>query len=39
MKRFGKRFDELSYSDEICPLCNTRIDEHGWCACGTVGGD
>jgi hypothetical protein len=22
------------YTDEICPICNSRIDEFGFCACG-----
>jgi hypothetical protein len=22
---------------ELCPLCNTRIDDHGLCACGAGG--
>jgi CBS domain-containing protein len=24
---------------ELCPLCNTRIDDRGLCGCGTMGGD
>lgn len=24
---------------ELCPLCNTRIDDKGLCGCGTTGGD
>jgi hypothetical protein len=38
VKLYGKKADELKYSDEFCPLCNTRIDERGWCGCGTIGG-
>jgi CBS domain-containing protein len=24
---------------ELCPICNTRIDDRGLCGCGTIGGD
>jgi hypothetical protein len=23
----------------FCPVCNTEIDENGWCGCDTIGGD
>jgi hypothetical protein len=35
---YGKPADELVYTDEVCQFCNSRIDERGWCACGTMGG-
>jgi hypothetical protein len=39
LKFFGKRASEVVYSSEdICPICNSRIDEFGWCACDTLGG-
>lgn len=38
LRLYGKGADELSYSGEYCELCNTRIDELGWCGCGTMGG-
>lgn len=38
-KLYGKRAEDLRYDDETCPVCRTRIDEHGWCGCGTIGGD
>ena len=39
VKLFGKRAEQVVYYDEVCPNCNTRIDERGWCGCGTIGGD
>lgn len=27
---------DAKYSDERCPFCNSRIDEHGLCACGAA---
>jgi hypothetical protein len=36
---FGKKAEDFKYSDDVCPNCNTRIDERGWCACDTIGGD
>lgn len=24
------------YTDERCPICNSRIDEYGFCACGAA---
>jgi hypothetical protein len=37
-KLYGVKAEEMSYA-ELCPLCNTRIDGVGWCACDTIGGD
>ena len=33
---YGKRVYEVEYG-ERCPLCNRRIDEYGFCACGSGG--
>jgi hypothetical protein len=33
---YGKRAYEVEYG-ERCPLCNRRIDEYGFCACGSGG--
>jgi hypothetical protein len=35
-KLYGKAYHEAKYSDEICPICGSRIDELGYCACGAV---
>ena len=32
---FGKRAWEVEYSGR-CPICDKRIDEFGFCACGSV---
>ncbi|MCY0860499.1 MAG: hypothetical protein OWQ54_08730 [Sulfolobaceae archaeon] len=38
MLRFGKRFDEVVYLDDyVCPICHSRIDEFGYCACDAHG--
>lgn len=34
---YGKKGADVKYSDERCPICNSRIDELGYCACGAVG--
>lgn len=35
MKLFGKEPWEVYYdSRNYCVICNTRIDEYGYCACG-----
>ena len=40
VRLFGKRAEQvIYYEDQVCPICNSRIDEGGWCACGTIGGD
>ena len=38
---FGKKSEDVVYSNELCPFCNTRIDEFGLCGCiaGTTGAD
>jgi len=33
---FGKKASEVEYG-ESCPLCNSRIDEFGYCACEAGG--
>jgi hypothetical protein len=33
---YGKHAWEVEYGEK-CPLCNKRIDEYGFCACGTGG--
>jgi len=38
-KLYGKAADEFVYADDECPICHSRIDERGWCGCGTIGGD
>ena len=30
---YGKHAWEIEYGDR-CPICNNRIDEFGFCACG-----
>ncbi|MDQ3718320.1 MAG: hypothetical protein M3298_08565 [Thermoproteota archaeon] len=32
---FGKHAWEIEYGDR-CPICNKRIDEFGFCACGSA---
>ncbi len=32
---FGKHAWEVEYGNERCPKCNRRIDEFGFCACGS----
>jgi len=40
VRLFGKRAEQIIYyEDQVCPICKIRIDERGWCACGTIGGD
>ncbi len=34
VKLYNKEFHEVNYLDVKCPLCNSRIDEYGYCACG-----
>jgi hypothetical protein len=36
-KLFGKEPWEVDYGEK-CPICNVRIDEYGFCSCGS-GGD
>lgn len=31
---FGKEPWEIDYGEK-CPICNTRIDEYGFCSCGS----
>jgi len=33
---FGKKASEVEYG-ESCPICNSRIDEFGYCACEAGG--
>ncbi len=39
IKLYGMRADEFSYTNEICPTCDNRIDAFGWCGHGNIGGD
>ena len=34
--KWGKKAIEVSYGDP-CPICGSRIDEFGFCACGAGG--
>jgi hypothetical protein len=34
MEVYGKVPEDVVYHDERCPVCNTRIDEFGFCSCG-----
>ena len=36
-KRYGKKPEDVVYA-EACPLCNSRVDEFGLCACDAGGG-
>jgi hypothetical protein len=33
---YGKHAWEVEYG-ERCPICNKRVDEYGFCACGSQG--
>ena len=33
---FGKEPWEVDYGEK-CPVCDTRIDEYGFCSCGSCG--
>lgn len=35
---YGKHFWEVEYGNDRCPTCNRRIDEFGFCACGSSSG-
>ena len=35
-KLFGKEMWEVDYG-EMCTLCSSRIDEYGFCSCGSSG--
>jgi len=32
---WGKKAEDVFYSEQVCPFCNSRIDEFGYCACGS----
>jgi hypothetical protein len=34
---YGKEPWEVDYTDEKCSICDTRIDEYGFCSCGSSG--
>lgn len=36
-KLFGKEPWEVEFGEK-CPICNVRIDEYGFCSCGSAGG-
>jgi hypothetical protein len=38
VRLYGKTADQFTYLDQVCPICGGRIDEMGWCGCGTTGG-
>lgn len=38
VKMYGKDAERFKYLDQTCPNCGSRIDEKGWCGCGTIGG-
>ena len=35
-KLYGKEPWEVDYGEK-CPICNVRIDEYGFCSCGSSG--
>ena len=35
LQMYGKHAWEVQYG-EYCPLCQKRIDEYGFCACGSA---
>ena len=35
-KLYGKEPWEVDYGEK-CPICDTRIDEYGFCSCGSSG--
>ena len=39
VKYYGMRADEFEYLDELCPICDNRLDKLGWCGHGNIGGD
>lgn len=40
MKRFGKEPWEVDYCNfDSCIICNTRIDEYGYCSCSAGAAD
>lgn len=39
VRLYGMKADEFEYSDEVCPICDNRIDSLGWCGHGNIGGD
>ena len=36
LKLYGKEPWEVEYGEK-CPICNVRIDEYGFCSCGSSG--
>ncbi len=38
VKLYGKTAEQFKYLAQTCPICGGRIDEMGWCGCGTIGG-
>ncbi len=35
VRMYGKKFYEVKYLDARCPVCGNRIDEFGYCSCGS----
>lgn len=33
-EQYGKEYHAVKYSGHVCPVCGSRIDENGMCACG-----
>ncbi len=31
---YAKEYHEVKFTDHVCPICGSRIDENGMCACG-----
>ncbi len=38
LEMYKKKYHEVKYSDKhSCPICKSRIDENGYCSCGSGG--
>ncbi len=35
VKMYGKEFHEVEFLEIKCPMCKGRVDEFGYCNCGT----
>ena len=38
VRLYGVRADDFEYTNELCPICDNRIDILGWCGHGNIGG-
>ena len=36
LRIYGKEIWDIEYGEK-CPLCDSRIDEYGFCSCGSSG--